>query len=417
MSAVLSILILWGGISMTFATGFVQRKLGVGTKMAFVKESGQEGLSSFGILCTTLAATLGTGNIVGVATAVTAGGPGALFWMVVASVPCMALKYAECALSVEHGGPFAYIQNTLGGFGAKAFAFCGAAAGVLGFGTLTQADGIVTVLQHSLDPLKQQKWWGIPTVSLVTAICVAMLAGMVLWGGMKRISTVCETVVPMMALGYIVCCVLVLFRCRGELLKAITVILQEAWSLRAGWGGLLGTVSLGISRGIFSNEAGLGSAPIASAQAKDQNPMRQGLIGQSGVFIDTTLMCTLSGLCLVVTGSYTAGLDGAAVTALAFESVLGKLAGVMLGVFLCFFAFTTIVGWYFYARQCFCYLTEERGEKIFRFLYVGMILLTPLLNTRRIWGLADWLSAGMALPNLVALWKLRRQIPLFKTNK
>ena len=426
MSTILSLMILVGGISMTKATGLIQRKLWAGMKCIFAKEEGKGELSSFGALCTTLAATLGTGNIVGVATAVTAGGPGALFWMVAASFLCMALKFAECALAVVYrrptatgyeGGPVYYIKHGMGRGWASAFALCGAAAGALGLGTLTRAEGIVSLLQQNLDGEKRYALGGVPLVGMAVAAVVTLLAGLVLWGGVQRISTVCETVVPVMAVGYILCCCLILLRSAHRLPWALGEIVKGAFSLRAGWGGLLGTVSVGISRGIFSNEAGLGSAPIASAAAKGNSPLRQGLIGQSGVFIDTTLMCTLSGLCVVVTGAADSGRDGAAVTALAFEQVLGSRSTALLGVFLCFFAFTTIVGWYYYAGRCFVYLAGGKGEKLFRLLYVGMILLTPLLDTQRIWNLADLLNAGMALPNLLALWKLRGQVALLKSDK
>ena len=420
MGAVLGGMILLAGAAL-FPTARVSL---AGLRLIFKKEQGGGQLSAFGTLCTTLAATLGTGNIVGVSSAILLGGPGAWFWMVAGSFLCMILKYGECVLGVRYrrrgtagfeGGAFYYIAETLGRKAAKMFAFCGALAGAMGLGTLTQADGIVRTLQRHLDPTRQFSVMGVPLVGLLAAGTVAGLVGAVLCGGLKRISALCEAVVPLMSVGYILCCGIILIRYAPQAPDALKRIVCDAFSFRAGFGGWVGTVSAGISRGIFSNEAGLGSASITAAAAQGDSPHRQGLIGQAGVFIDTTVMCTLSGLCVVVTDAR--GADGAAVTSAAFGAALGPVGEIAPGIFLCFFAFTTIVGWYYYAERCFCYLTDGRWERGFRFLYVGMILLTPLMDSSRIWRLADLLNCGMALPNLLALWRLRRQIAAENSQK
>ncbi len=425
MGAVLSIMILCGGVWLTGQTGFVQQRLGQGLKAVMDKETG-EGISSFGVLCTTLAATLGTGNIVGVSAAIAMGGAGALFWMVAGSVLCMAVKYAECALAVVYrrptatgyeGGPYYYIEFCMGKGWARIFAFCGAAAGALGMGTLAQGAGVIDLLQESLDAEAKWRLLGVPGVSMVVAVILSLSAATVLWGGRQRISSLCQAVVPIMAVGYVGCCIWILCRHAQGLPEAMWSILQGAFSWRAGTAGMVGAMVAGISRGVFSNEAGLGSAAIAAAAAKGNSPSRQGLIGLAGVFIDTTLMCTLSGLCIVVTGSAQHGGNATDITAGAFATVLGRWSEGVLGMFLCFFAFTSIVGWYFYARGCFVYLTGGKGEKWFCLLYVGVLLVTPLMEMDRIWAVADLWNTGMALPNLLALYKLRGQIRLLILDK
>ncbi len=418
MKSVLCVMILTAGAVMTFYTGGVQRQLGKGLKRIFGREKG-EGLSSFGVLCTTLAATLGTGNIVGVATAVAIGGAGALFWMVAASLAGMAIKYAECLLAVQwrrpcvggyEGGPFYYIAHALGSGWAKLFAFCGAAAGALGFGTLTQVDGIARMVREVADPAGRYRIFShISVAEIAAALLTALLAGAVLWGGLGRISAVCETVVPVMAVGYVVCCGVILFRFREALPQALLQVVQGAFCPQAVGGGLWGTISVGVSRGIFSNEAGLGSTPIAAAAAKDGDAVGQGLLGMASVFIDTTLMCPLSGLCLVVTGAAWRGEEGAAMTADAFTRGLGASGAPLLSIFLCCFAFSTIIGWYYYAQRCMIYLCPK-GERAFRWFYIFMLSVAPFVSTGRIWSLADALNTGMALPNLLALLVLRRQL-------
>ena len=406
MDGLLSIMILAVGMAVIFAVGPSWRYLGYGLRYMLRTDDDGDGLSAFGALCTTLAATLGTGNIVGVGLAIVTGGAGALFWMLAASVPCMVLKYAECALAVRFGGPFQYIETAIGRPMAKLYALCGAAAGALGIGTLTQVDGIVAVAAQFS-----------PQLAPLSAVAVAFLAAVVLCGGGKRIEGVCRTVVPVMAVAYVVCCLCVLVRFAPLLPRAVLSVFRQAFSLRAGWGGLLGCMVIGISRGVFSNEAGLGSGGITAAAVTGADAASQGLVGQAGVCIDTTVMCTLSGLCVVVSGAAEQNIPGALVTSAAFSRALGVWAGGAVELFLCFFAFTTVIGWYFCAERCFVYLSDGRWQRMYRWFYVLMILLTPFVNSRRIWMLAGVLNCAMVVPNLAAVFCLRRQIPLFKLHK
>lgn len=414
-------ILLVGGI-MSVRCRFVQRHLVLSFKSIFVKEKGEGDISPFGALCTTLAATLGTGNIVGVATAVAIGGPGALFWMVISALAGMAIKFAECMLAVCHrrrtstgyyGGPFLYIEQKMGKVPAMIFALCGAAAGSISIGTTLQMDSVIGVL----DPMRESGTFSMR--SFVICLITAVLAGIVLWGGAVGISRFCEAVIPIMSVGYIVCCLVILVRFRSELPNALVLIVKSAFCPAAAVGGAAGsfvrTVQVGMSRGIYSNEAGLGSAPIAAAAARGESALRQGLIAMSGVFLDTVVMCFMTGLCVVVTGSWQSH-SGAAITAAAFEMALGEKSVILLSLFLCFFAFTTIVGWYFFAGACFEYLTDGRGEKLFRLFYVGMLMLTPFIQSDRLWALADVLNAGMALPNLTALLLYQKEIATYVSD-
>ncbi|MBR5783501.1 MAG: sodium:alanine symporter family protein [Clostridia bacterium] len=400
MQYVLCFMILMTGAVITIRSGFVQRYLGRSFFAAFQKEKGKEGISGWGALCTTLAATIGTGNIVGVATAVALGGPGALVWMLLSAFLGMAVKFAECALAVhQHGGPYIYIERKWGKTLAYLFALCGAATGSISMGTTLQMDSMLGVL----DPSRQ--YGAFSFRSLMICAVVAVLAGLVLRGGHKGISHFCEAIIPVMGIGYIVCCGIILFKFRVDLPEALSLIWRSAFSPRAALGGAAGsifqTVSIGVSRGILSNEAGLGSAPIAAAAAKDDNAMRQGQIAMLGVFVDTVIICSLTGLCVTVTGAWQAS-TGAAVPATSFYRGLGQTGVILLAVFLCTFAFTTVVGWYFFASSCFGYLSPH-GEGYFRLFYIAMLLLTPWINSDRLWALGDILSAGMALPNLAVL--------------
>ncbi len=411
MSGLLSVVILLSGGIMTVRFRFVQRHLGKSFSAIFGKEGNGE-ISSFGALCTTLAATLGTGNIVGVAGAVALGGPGALFWMIVAALLGMALKYAECFTAVLTrrkigdgyiGGPYYYIEMVLGKYGAKVFALCGAAAGSISIGTTLQMDSVISVL----DARRQSgvfSWR-----SFVICVITALLAGWVLWGGAKGIVRFCERVIPAVSIGYILCCGVILWSFRTEIPPALLSIVKGAFCPEAVVGGVAGsvlkTMTVGISRGVFSNEAGLGSAPIAAAAAGG-DAHEQGLVAMCGVFLDTVVMCLISGLCVVVTGAFK--LSGSAKPmAVAFETVMGTWGVGALAVFLCIFAFTTIVGWYFFASSCFLYFSGERFEAAFRIFYVAMLLLTPFVQSARLWVVADALNVGMALPNLTALLLLK----------
>ena len=433
----LIVLIMAAGLLLTIRSGGIQfRKLGKAFKFAFSKqESEEEGeVSSFGALCTALSATIGTGNIVGVATAICAGGPGALFWMWVVALLGTATKYAECLLATKYrvvdndghvlGGPFYYIERGMGSkwkWLAKLFAVLGALAGLMGIGTITQINGITTAAENFFDAEKanvaitiggNSYTWATVIVGLLVTVCVAL----VVIGGLKRISKVSEIIVPFMAVIYIVAAVALLLCNVKAIPAAFKEIFESAFGLRAAAGGALGAMMMamqkGVARGIFSNEAGLGSAPIAACAAKVESPAKQGLISMTGTVIDTLIVCTMTGLSIVVTGAHEVaaetGLEGAAVTDYAFQNGLPLPNGVgsfILMLCLVFFAFTTILGWDYYAERCLEYLVGNKKGALmtFKWLYIAAVFVGPYLTVSAVWTIADIFNGLMALPNLVAL--------------
>lgn len=428
----LIILVLLVGILMTVRTGLLQVRHLPRALVYMVKneEGGKGEVSSFGALCTALSATIGTGNIVGVATAIVAGGPGALFWMWIAAFFGMATKYAEGLLAIKYrtvdsdghvlGGPFYYIENGMGKHWkwlAKAFAFFGAAAGLMGIGTFVQINGISDSIHNYFD--KNNEW----TISLlgrnyswtivITAIVVTLCAGLVIIGGLKRIASVSEIVVPFMAIFYVIATLIVVIANAKAIPGAVAEVFEGAFDLKAVGGGLFGTLMMsamknGIARGIFSNESGLGSAPIAAAAAKTHEPVRQGLVSMTGTFIDTIIICTMTGLCIITTGSWNTGLKGAAVTQNAFQSGFSfspSLGSFILMISLVFFAFTTIIGWSYYAERCMEYLTNGNTKliKVYRWIYILAVFAGPFMTIEIVWNTSDIFNGMMAFPNLVAL--------------
>lgn len=397
------------------------------------EEEGHGEVTSFGALCTAMSATIGTGNIVGVATAIVAGGPGALFWMWVAAFFGMATKYAEGVLAICYrmvdketghvlGGPFYYIENGMGKnwrWMGKIFAFFGAGVGLLGIGTFTQVNGITSAVGDFFD---SQKSWTVGVfgreysaavliAGLVLTVCVAL----VVLGGLERIATVSQIIVPFMAIFYVAACVLILIVNAQKVPGAFRLIVESAFGLRAAAGGTLGAVLLamqkGIARGIFSNEAGLGSAPIAAAAARTKEPVRQGLVSMTGTFIDTIVICTMTGLSIVLTGAYETGLEGVSVTTYAFNQGLpipAWASSFLLMVCLIFFAFTTIIGWNYYGERCLEYLSNgsKRAVAAYRFLYILAIFIGPFMTVEAVWTIADIFNALMAIPNLIAVLAL-----------
>lgn len=427
----LIILIMVVGIMLTVRLKGLQiRHLPKALKFMVKNEEGGEGqVSSFGALCTALSATIGTGNIVGVATAIVAGGPGALFWMEVAAFFGMATKYAEGVLAIKYrvigenghvlGGPFYYIENGMGKnwtWLAKLFAFFGAGAGLLGIGTFTQINGITSVVNNFFDP--DNKWsvnllgsnysWTVVIAGVILTLCVAL----VLIGGLERISSVSQIVVPFMAIFYVVFALIILFTHIDQIPSVIKSVIEGAFGLRAVSGGALGAMIVamqkGVARGIFSNESGLGSAPIASAAAQTKSPARQGLVSMTGTFIDTIVICTMTGLCILVTDSWNIGLEGVAVTSHAFKTGLpfsNIISGGILMLCLVFFAFTTILGWNYYGERCLEYLLggKLKAVKVYRWLYILAVFIGPFMTVSAVWTTADIFNGLMALPNLVAL--------------
>lgn len=429
----LMVLIMAGGIMLTVRLGLLQmRKLPLALKWMVKNEEGGDGeITSFGALCTALSATIGTGNIVGVATAVGAGGPGALFWMVLAAFFGMATKYSEGLLAVKYrvigkdghslGGPFYYIEQGMGAkwkWLAKIFAFFGVCVGLFGIGTFSQVNGISSAVNNFFDPKNQhtvkvlpflgEYSWSVVIASLVLAFCVAA----VLIGGVKRIASVSQIIVPFMAVIYIVF-VLVLVVCNITAVPAaFATIVKAAFSPKAITGGAVGSflvaMQKGVARGIFSNEAGLGSAPIAAAAAQTKEPARQGLVTMTGTFIDTIVVCTMTGLSIVLTGSWNIGLEGVAVTTNAFQQGLPfapQISAFLLMMCLVFFAFTTILGWDYYSERCLAYLSgsNKTALKIFRWLYIAAVFIGPYFTVSAVWVIADIFNALMAIPNLIAL--------------
>ena len=430
----LIILILFTGILLTVRLRGLQiRHLGKALHYVFHNEDDGEGeVTSFGALCTALSATIGTGNIVGCATAIVAGGPGALFWMWLAAFFGMATKYAEGMLAVKYrviaedghtlGGPFYYIEKGMGKnfkWLAKLFCVFGTMVGLFGIGTFTQVNGITSAVNNFFDPSN------VHTISLfgmnysisvvVAGIIVTICAGLVIIGGIKRISKVSEVIVPFMAVTYIGVCLIIVFTHLPQVPAAFAEIVQSAFGLKAVAGGAIGAMTVamqkGIARGIFSNEAGLGSAPIAAAAAQTNEPVRQGLVSMTGTFIDTIIVCTMTGLAIVMTGAWDMGLEGVAVTTKAFALGLpfpAKASAFVLMMCLVFFAFTTILGWDYYSERCLAYLSgsNKTALKIFRWLYIAAVFIGPYFTVSAVWVIADIFNALMAIPNLIALLSL-----------
>lgn len=428
----LIVLILLVGLLLTLRSRGVQfLHLGKAFKFMFKDEEGGVGeVSSFGALCTALSATIGTGNIVGVATAVCTGGPGALFWMEVAAVLGMATKYAEGLLAVKYrqidengkvlGGPFYYIEKGLGKgwkWLAVLFAIFGLLAGLLGIGTITQVNGIASAVQNFFDPnvASTITLFGnaYPTATVIAGIIVTVCTALVIIGGLKRIAKVSEIVVPFMAILYILCGLTIILCNITEIPAAVVTIVKGAFNPAAVTGGVVGTIFVamqkGIARGIFSNEAGLGSAPIAAAAAKTKEPVRQGLVCMTGTFIDTIIVCTMTGLAIVLTGAWQTGLEGAAVTSYAFQHGMwflpGNVSAFILMICLAFFAFTTILGWDYYSERCLQYLVGDKKNVLmgYKILYILAVFVGPYLTVSAVWTLADIVNGLMAFPNVIAL--------------
>ena len=396
------------------------------------ENEGHGEVSSFAALCTALSATIGTGNIVGVATALVAGGAGALFWMWIAALFGMATKYAEGVLAIKYrtidesghvlGGPFYYIENGMGKnwrWLGKIFAFFGAGVGLLGIGTFTQVNGITAAAGNFFDQNREHviNLFGndYSIAVIITGIILTICVALVVLGGIQRIASVSSVIVPFMAVFYIIACIAILVLNAASIPAAFAEIIQSAFGLRAAAGGALGAVLIamqkGIARGIFSNEAGLGSAPIAAAAAQTNEPARQGLVTMTGTFIDTIIVCTMTGLCIVLTGSHTAGLEGVAVTTRAFQMGLpvpAQFSAFLLMMCLIFFAFTTIIGWNYYGERCLEYLSNGSHGAVmaYRFLYILAIFIGPFMTVEAVWTIADIFNALMALPNLIALLAL-----------
>ena len=407
----LLILLVGTGIYLTIRLGLLQvARLPKAFQLIFTKDKGHGDVSSFAALCTALAATVGTGNIIGVATAIKVGGPGALFWMWMAAFFGMATKYAEGLLAIKYrtkdangavaGGPMHYI---LLGMGEKwrplaiFFALAGVLVALLGIGTFTQVNSITESIQNTaqVDPA-------------ITALILSIFVGIAVFGGLKSISKVSTAVVPFMAIVYILGTLTVILFNIEKIPATLALIFTSAFSPTAAVGGFAGAsirmaIQNGVARGVFSNESGLGSAPIAAAAAKTNEPVEQGLISMTGTFIDTLIICTLTGLTILVTGVWSGDLNGVALTQSAFSTVFSYFGPALLTIFLVLFAFTTILGWNYYGERCFEFLFGVRFIWLYRVVFVVMVLLGGFIELDMVWIIADIVNALMALPNLIAL--------------
>jgi len=405
------VLLLGTGIFLTLGLGFLSlRRLPLAFKLLFTGFSshGAGDIPPFRALMTSLSATIGTGNIAGVATAITLGGPGALFWMWITALFGLATKYAEGVLAVHYrerdelggysGGPMYYIRNGLGkrwAWLATAFALFGGMAG-FGLANTVQSNSVAQVLTDNLDIPWQ-----------VTGVVLMILVGGVILGGIQRIAATAGAVVPMMAVAYMLMSVIVIALNIQQVPQAIMTIIDSAFNGASAAGGFAGAtvwaaIRFGVARGIFSNEAGLGSAPIAHAAAQTNEPVEQGMIAMLGTFIDTLLVCTMTGLVIILTGVLDSGQSGASLTAMAFGAAFpGGEWVVTIGVVV--FATTTMIGWSFYGERCVVYLFGARAIMPFRVLWVLAIPVGAGLNLGIVWLIADTLNAFMAIPNLIAL--------------
>lgn len=435
----LIVLILFVGILLTIRLRGIQiTKIGKALKYSVTNEEGGTGeVSSFGALCISLSATIGTGSIVGVATAISLGGPGAVFWMIVAAFLGMATKYAEGFLAIRYrkiredgstmGGPYAYIEYGMGAkwkWLAKVFAIFGILAGIMGTGTLTQVSGITSSVEHVF--LNESSHYinifgnNVSVIAIVIGTIVTIVSALVLLGGIKRIEGVCTIIVPFMAIAYVLICLLMICYNITSVPKACLEIIKCAFDTKAIAGGFSGTlivvIQQGISKGIFSNESGLGSVPIASSTAKTKDPVRQGLSTMTSTFY-VIIICIMTGLAIVMTGTWNMeGIEGVDITTKAFEDGLNFLPQIIpsciVMISISFFAFTTIVGWNVYGVRCLDYLTNysKKAELIYKWLWIVAIFIGPYISLSIIWDVATIFNGLMAIPNLIALCFLNGKV-------
>jgi alanine or glycine:cation symporter, AGCS family len=404
------VMILSTGLYLTVRLQFMPiRKIGLGFRLLFKSPASSNGeISPFSALMTSLSATVGIGNIAGVATAICLGGPGALFWMWMTAFVGMATKYAETVLAIQfrektpdgryQGGPMYYIQNGMGQqwrWLAIAFAVFGTVAG-FGIGNMVQSNSVAEILHNSFHI---ETW--------VSGVVMTVITGIVIIGGVKRIATAADALVPLMCIVYLLAGLLVLALHWDQVPAAVALVFGDAFTGTAASGGFAGStiwlaMRWGVARGIFSNEAGLGSAPIAHAAVQTDNAVQQGLVGMLGTFIDTIVVCSVTGIAIVVTGVWNSGLKAAALSTSAFAAAFPGGEWVV-PVVLPLFAFTTILGWSYYGERCLEYLAGARSIFVFRLCWVAAVYVGAVLKLELVWTIADTLNAMMALPNLIAL--------------
>ena len=397
---------------LTVRTGFIQKRLLQGIRLSFRREHGQDGdVSPFGSLMTALAATIGTGNIIGVATAITLGGPGAVMWMWLTGVFGIATKYAEAILAVKYrvknergemcGGPMHVLEHGLGArWAGMLFAALTAIAG-FGIGNMNQSNAVVNQVAGWL-PQADKGMLG-----LVLGVAMAAVTAAVVLGGVKSIARACSVLVPFMAVFYVAGCLALLVKNAGAIPEALVLIVKGAFNLESAAGGFAGSalaaaMRFGIARGLFSNESGLGSAPIVAAAAQTRNPMRQALVSATGTFWDTVVVCALTGVMLVSSGYWDQGLKNTELTQAAFGD-LGRVGPVILLVGLVTFVFSSIVGWCYYGEKAVEYLLGRRAVMPYRILWVVFVFVGANLELSTVWNFSDAANGLMAVPNLLAL--------------
>lgn len=424
-------LILVVGIILTVKLRGIQ-VMHLGKSLKYMVKNDSEGhgeVSSFGALCISMAATLGTGKIVGVATAIWIGGPGALFWMIIAAIFGMATKYAEGFLAIRFrkidqngaviGGPFTYIEDGMGKkwkWLAKLFAIFGALAGIMGIGTMTQMNSISESVISVFDPNKINTvnilGANVPVCAIVIGAIVTIISAVSVIGGIDRISKLSVVLVPFMAIGFFIVCVLVIILNIQSVPSALLSIIKNAFDFKAGLGaasgyGIMIAMRQGVSKGVFSNEAGLGSAPIALASAQTNNPVKSGLTCMSSTFIDTMVLCLTIGLGIVITGTYETS-EGINITINSFSQGLNistEVSAIIVMLSITTFAFTTIIGWNVYGEKCIAYLTKNNKKCIFiyKVLYIFAVGIAPFLTLNVIWLISSICNGLMALPNLIGI--------------
>ena len=422
----LIVLLVGTGIFLTYRLKGLQiRGLFYSLYLAFIKrkEDDQEkgDISHFQALMTALAATVGTGNIVGVAIAISTGGPGALFWMWITGIFGMATKYSEAVLAIKFrekdefgtmsGGPMYYISKGLGWkwLGVMFAVFASIAA--FGIGNMVQSNSIAEAANG---------WIGIP--NWVTGIILATFTAMVVLGGIKSIARVTQIIVPLMIIVYITGASIILIMKITAIPKIFVLIFESAFTPTAAFGGFLGatvmhTIRMGVSKGVFSNESGLGSAPIAAAAAKTPNPVKQALVSMTQTFIDTLVVCTMTGLVILSSGLWTSGHTGATLTSISFASFLpGGFGEFIVTISLIFFAYSTILGWCYYGEKSIEYLFSEKAVKAYRIIFVIFVAVGTMLKLETVWRVSDIMNGLMAFPNLVGLIGLS-SIIIYETNK
>ncbi|MBM7409552.1 sodium/alanine symporter AgcS [Methanococcus maripaludis] len=408
------VLLLGTGIFLTLRLGFMQiHTLPYALKLAFSKhqdETSEGDISHFQALMTALAATIGTGNIAGVATAYVLGGPGAIFWMWVTAFFGMATKYAEAVLAIKYGtvddngemagGPMYFLEKGLPDHGlgkilGVAFAFFGAFA-AFGIGNMVQTNSVADAVASNfgVDPL-------------ITGFVLAIFTAAVILGGIKSIGKATGIIVPFMAVFYILAGLVILAMNIGYIIPAFGTIFSSAFNFSAGFGALIGTAIMwGVKRGVFSNEAGLGSAPIAAAAAKTDHPGRQALVSMTGTFLDTIVVCTITGLVLTIAGLKAfpglTDLTGASLTAASFDALM-PMGGLIVTIGLVFFAYSTVLGWSYYGEKCFEYLIGTKGIRLYRIAFVLVAFWGATASLPLVWNIADTLNGAMAIPNLIGL--------------